>query len=52
VSTLVYRKEVQAQINVQVGDFFRINKHAVRNKGAGEISCKQMSNVQDLIDLQ
>ena len=40
-STLVYRIEEQAQINVQVGEFLRINKRAVRNKLAGETSCKK-----------
>ena len=39
----MYRIEVQAQINVQVGKFHKINKHAVQNKYAGEpnsvISC-------------
>ena len=46
-STLVYQIEVQAQINVQVGEFLKINKRAVRNKSAGETSCKKLSNVQD-----
>ena len=50
--TLVYQIEVQAQINVQVGEFLKINKHAVQNKRAGEIFCKKSSNVQDLIDVQ
>ena len=49
VCTLVYRIEVQAQINVQVGEFLKINKCAVQNKRAGETSCKKLSNVQDLI---
>ena len=49
ICTLVYRIEVQAQINVQVGEFLRINKRAVRNKRAGETSCKKLLNVQDLI---
>ena len=47
----MYRIEVQAQINVQVGEFLEINKRAVRNKRAGETSCKKSSNVQDLIDV-
>ena len=47
--TLVYQIEVQAQINVQAGEFLKINKHAVQNKRAGEIFCKKSSNVQDLI---
>jgi hypothetical protein len=29
---------VQAQINVQVGEFLKINLHAVRNRCAGTIS--------------
>ena len=45
--TLVYRIEVQAQINVQVGEFLEINRRVVRNKRAGETSYKKMSNVQD-----
>ena len=28
-STLVYRIEVQAQINAQEGEFLKINKHVV-----------------------
>ena len=51
-STLVYQKEMQVQINVQMGEFHRINKRAVLNKHAGEKSCKKLSNVQDLIDVQ
>ena len=47
----MYRIEVQAQINVQVGEFLKINKSAVQNKLAGETSCKKSSNVQDLIDV-
>ena len=45
--TLLYRIEVQTQINVQVGEFLKINKCAVRNKRAGETSCKKSSKVQD-----
>ena len=45
--TLVYRIEVQAQINMQVGEFLKIYKSAVRNKCAAETSCKKSSNVQD-----
>ena len=30
--TQVYRIEVQTQINVQVAEFLKINKHAVQNK--------------------
>ena len=52
VSILVYRIEVQAQINLQVGKFLKINKHAVRNKRAGEKSGKQSSNLQDLREVQ
>ena len=52
VCTLVYRIEVQAQIKVQGGEFLKINKRAVQNKCAGETSCKKLSNVQDLIDVQ
>jgi hypothetical protein len=37
----VYQIEVQAQINVQVGEFLKINKRAVQNKHAGETSCKK-----------
>ena len=37
---------------MQVGEFLRINKHAVQNKRAVETSCKKMSNIQDLIDVQ
>ena len=48
-STLVYWIEVQAQINVQVGEFLKINKHTVQNKRAGETPCKKISNVQVLI---
>ena len=48
----MYRIEVQAQINMQVGEFLKINKPTVRNKRAGETSCKKLSNVQDLIDVQ
>ena len=51
VHTLVYRIEVQAQINVQVGELLEINKHAVQNKHAWETSYKKSSNVQDLIDV-
>ena len=40
--TLVYQIEVQAQINVQVGEFLKINKRAVQNKRAGETSCKRI----------
>ena len=50
--TLVYQKEVQVQINVQVGEFLKINKCAIRNKRAGATSCKQLLNVRDLIDVQ
>ena len=46
-STLVYQIEVQAQINMQVGEFLKSNKRAVQNKRAGETSCKKSSNVQD-----
>ena len=35
---------------VQVGEFLKINKCTVRNKG--ETSCKKSSNLQDLIDVQ
>ena len=42
---------MQAQINMQVGEFNKINKRAVQNKRAGETSCKKSSNVQDLIDV-
>ena len=52
VSTLVYQIEVQAKINVQVGEFLEINKRLVRNKRAGETSYKKLSTVQDLIDVQ
>ena len=52
VSILVYRIEVQAQINIQVGEFLKINKRAVQNKCPGETSCIQLSNVQDLMDVQ
>ena len=48
-NTLVYRIEVQAQINMQVGEFLKGNKRAMRNKPAGETSCKKLLNVQDLI---
>ena len=48
----MYQIEVQAHINVQVGEFLKINKRAVRNKHAGETSCKKMSNVQELTDVQ
>ena len=41
-STLVYQIGVQAQINVQVGEFLKSNKHAVRNKRAGKTSCKNL----------
>ena len=41
-----------ADHGVQVGEFLKINKRAVRNKGAGETSCKKLSNVQDFIDVQ
>ena len=47
--TLVYRIEVQTQIKVQVGEFSKINKCAVRNKYAGKTSCKKSLNVQDLL---
>ena len=47
LGTLVYKIEVQTQINVQVGEFLKIDKHAVLNKRAGETSCKKLSNVQD-----
>ena len=50
--TLVYQIEVQAHINLLVGEFLRINKCAVRKKHPGETSCKKMSNVQELIDVQ
>ena len=43
---------MKAQINVQVGEFLKINKQAVKNKCAGETSCKKLSNVQELIDVQ
>ena len=36
--TLMYQIEVQAQNNVQVGEFLEINKRAVQNKRAGETS--------------
>ena len=42
VNPLVYRIEVQAQVNVQVEEFLKINKRA------GETSCKDFLNVQDL----
>ena len=45
----MYRIEVQAQINMQVGEFLKGNKRAMRNKPAGETSCKKLLNVQDLI---
>ena len=32
VHTLVYRIEVKAQINLQVGEFLKIDKRAVQNK--------------------
>ena len=35
-STLVYQKEMQVQINVQVGEFHRTNKRAVLSKHAGK----------------
>ena len=38
ICTLVYQIEVQAQINVQVGEFLKIIKFAVQNKRAGETS--------------
>ena len=37
---------------VQVGEFLKINKHAVQNKFAGETSYEKSSNVQDLIFYQ
>ena len=52
ICTLVYRIEVQAQINVQVEEFLKIIKCAVRNKHAGKTSCKKSRNVQDLIYVQ
>ena len=48
----MYRIEVQTQIKVQVGEFPKINKRAVRNKHAGETSCKKSLSEQDLIDVQ
>ena len=42
VNPLVYRIEVQARVNVQVEEFLKINKRA------GETSCKDFLNVQDL----
>ena len=48
----MYGIEVQEQINVQVGKFLEINKRAVKNKRKGETSCKKLSNVQNLIDVQ
>ena len=39
--------EVQVQINVQGGEFLIIDKCAVRDKCAGETTCKRSSNVQD-----
>jgi hypothetical protein len=45
----VYRIEVQAQINVQVGECLKINKRAVRNKCAGETSCKKVIKCAGLI---
>ena len=38
----MYRIEVQTQIKVQGGEFPKINKRAVRNKRAGETSCKKI----------
>ena len=38
----MYRIEVQTQIKVQVGEFPKINKCVVRNKRAGETSCKKI----------
>ena len=35
---IVYRIEVQSQINLQMGEFLKINKHAVQNKRAIETS--------------
>ena len=43
----VPKKEMQVRINVQMGEFHRINKRAVLNKHAGKTSCKKLSNVQD-----
>ena len=37
---LVYRIEVQIPIKMQAGGVPKINKRAVRNKHAGETSCK------------
>ena len=36
----MYRIEVQAQINLQVGEFLKINKRAVQNKR----TCIKLSN--------
>ena len=46
-STLVYQIEVQAQINMQVGEFLRIDKRAVQNKRGGETSCKKLLSKHD-----
>ena len=45
----VPKKEMQVRINVQMGEFHRINKRAVLNKHAGKTSCKKSLNVQDLL---
>ena len=46
---IVYRIEVQAGINVQVGEFLKNNKRAERNEHATETICKKSSNVQYLM---
>ena len=48
----MYRIEVQAQINMQVGEFLKINKSTVRNKRAGETSVKNPQMTSTLIDVQ
>ena len=42
----MYLVEVQAKIDVQVGEFLKINDRAV-DKHASETSCKKSLNVQD-----
>ena len=43
---IVYRIEVQAGINVQVGEFLKNDKRAKRNEHTSDTNCKKSSNVQ------
>ena len=43
---------MQAQLNVQVGEFLKVNKCAVQNKHGGEISCKKIVKYTGLNNVQ